>query len=590
MKIRQPIISILAHVDHGKTTLLDYIRSSHVAAKEAGGITQHIGATEVPVSTIKSICGDLIKKWNLDIKIPGLLFIDTPGHEAFTLLRRRGGSLADLVILVVDVTEGFKPQTDEVISILKHYKTPFVVAANKIDKLSGWSKCKDCCFADSFKRQRKDVQEALEMKIYQLMGQFGERGFNSNRFDKINDYTKEIAIVPVSGLTGEGVADLLTLVTGISQKFLEKKLEVDSKGEGKGTILEVKEVKGLGTTIDVILYDGIIKKGDELIIGDPTNLIVTKVKALLKVNPMKEMRVEKQFKPTDEVVAASGIKISATGLNNVIAGVPLRALREGSNIEAVKKEIEKEIEDVEIETEDAGVIIRADTIGALEAMVKILNEKSVPIKKAKIGAVTKKDAMALKGVDEKYRLIFAFNVDVMDDAEEEIKNNDIKVIRSEIIYRLIEDYDEYIADLKERKKEEVIASAQRPAKLRILHQFVFRQTKPAIIGFEVMGGVLTEGVKLMKPDGTEVGKVMQIQDKGENVKEAKVGVDVAVSIDGACYGRNIKETDLFLYTIINKKDYKTLMENRRLIAEHEFNVLEEIKDIMLKKDRLWDLV
>ncbi|MCK5322422.1 MAG: GTP-binding protein, partial [Candidatus Aenigmarchaeota archaeon] len=268
MKVRQPIVSIMAHVDHGKTSLLDYIRGgSQVTAKEAGGITQHIGATEIPLDKIKLICGDMISKLNIDFKIPGLLFIDTPGHAAFNLLRERGGSLADIAIVVVDVTEGCKPQTDEVLKILKTHKIPFIVAANKIDKISGWKSYNDECFASTFDKQREDIKTILDTKVYELIGQLHERGFSSERFDRVSDFTKQISIVPICAVTGEGVPELISMLAGLAQKFLEKQLEIDENGIGRGTILEVKEVKGLGTTADVILYDGIARKGDTLVIG-----------------------------------------------------------------------------------------------------------------------------------------------------------------------------------------------------------------------------------------------------------------------------------------------------------------------------------
>jgi translation initiation factor 5B len=161
--IRQPIVSVLGHVDHGKTSLLDYIRGSTVAAREAGAITQHIGATEVPINAIYNVCGELLK--GKKFTLPGLLFIDTPGHHAFTTLRIRGGSLADIAILIVDINEGFKPQTYESLRILKQYKTPFIVVANKIDAISGWQKT-DGIAKNRINNQRVNVKNIFEEKIY----------------------------------------------------------------------------------------------------------------------------------------------------------------------------------------------------------------------------------------------------------------------------------------------------------------------------------------------------------------------------------------------------------------------------------------
>lgn len=589
MPIRQPIISILGHVDHGKTTLLDYIRGSAVAKGEAGGITQHIGATEVPIDSIRKICGELIKKWKIRINIPGLLFIDTPGHEAFTLLRKRGGSLADIAILIVDVTEGIKPQTEESINILRQNNTPFVVAANKIDKISGWVEYKNECFLDTFSKQNKNVQEELDKKIYELIGQLFKAKFETERYDRIKDFKKQVAIVPISALSGEGVPDLLTALTGVTQKYLEKKLEIDVKGKGKGTILEVKEVKGLGKTIDIILYDGVMRKNDYLVIGNPGNVIETKIKALLKISPLKEIMVEKQFIPVKEVGAASGIKISALNLEEVVAGVPVIAVRNESEISKARKEVRKDIESIEMRTEKEGVIIRADTLGSLEAIIKTFNEMNVPIRKARIGAVNKKDVSELEEIDDKYRVVFAFNTNILPEADELSKKRKISIIKNNVIYRLSEDYEKYLKRIEEEKKRDVLEKVTLPAKIKILRKFIFRKSKPAIVGVKVKGGTIREGVKLIKENGEGIGEVKAVHDKGVNIKEASIGMEVAVSIDKAVIGRNVDENDTLL-TFLTKDDYKILKENENVLADNEKNVLEEIKEIMKKKDKYWDVV
>src|SRR3989338_9048939 len=134
--LRQPIIAILGNVDSGKTQLLDTIRNTAIVESEPGRITQSIGCSIIPIESIKKICGNMLENLKLEIKIPGFLIIDTPGHAAFTSLRKRGGNLADMAILVVDVNDGIKVQTIECIGILRQYKTPFVIALNKIDLIS----------------------------------------------------------------------------------------------------------------------------------------------------------------------------------------------------------------------------------------------------------------------------------------------------------------------------------------------------------------------------------------------------------------------------------------------------------------------
>ena len=353
--IRQPIVVTVGHSDHGKTTLLDKIRGTAVTSKEPGMLTQHVGASYITIDTIKKISGELLEKFNIKIEIPGLLFIDTPGHAAFISIRRRGSSIADLAILVIDVTEGIQEQTDESINILKHFKTPFVVAATKIDNIEGWIPQKTSSFLESFSKQPEWVRQRLDEKLYRIVGQLSERGFDSERFDRVSDFKKNVAIVPCSGITGEGISELLTVLSGLAQAFLKEQLEV-SKGVGRGSILEVKEVRGLGTTIDVILYDGEMKRGDWLIIGGKKP-IVTKIKALLKPPPSREIRIEKQFESVDHVYAASGVKISAPDLDKAIAGSPIATVHEGGKIEEIKKELQTGIEEIEFEKTGEGIIL-----------------------------------------------------------------------------------------------------------------------------------------------------------------------------------------------------------------------------------------
>ena len=290
MALRKLLITVLGHVDHGKTSLLDKIRRSTVAAGEAGAITQAIGVSIIPISVIEKICGALLNHMKGKITIPGFLTIDTPGHAAFTSLRKRGGSLADIAILVVDINEGFKPQTIESIEILKANKVPFVVAANKIDLQHGWLYDKDKILLKNIESLDYQHQGEFEKKMYELVGQFGELGIQAERFDRVQDYTKQVAIVPLSAFTGQGIPELLMVMTGLAQKFFEEKLELHEEDNAKGSILEVKEEKGLGVTIDTIIYDGNIKVNDTLIIGSMNEPIVTKVRALLEPKELSDLR------------------------------------------------------------------------------------------------------------------------------------------------------------------------------------------------------------------------------------------------------------------------------------------------------------
>jgi translation initiation factor 5B len=571
--IRSPIIVTVGHVDHGKTTLLDRIRGTAVTKLEPGMLSQHVGASYIPIETVKGICGGLLEKMKIKINIPGLLLLDTPGHAAFITLRRRGGAVSDLAILVVDVTEGFQEQTDESLAVLKEFKTPFVVAATKIDKIPGWFPYENSCFIDSFKKQREDVKDDVDKKIYQLVSQLAERGFNSERFDRVDDFTKQIVIVPCSSISGEGISELLMVLAGLSQQFLKKRLEVSNVG--RGAVLELKEVKGFGLTMDVILYDGKISKSDFLVIGgkEPT---VTRIKALLRPRHLQELRVEKQFESEDEVVAAAGIKIAAPDLENVISGSPIIAVKNEKDIEAAKKTVQKEVEEVQFIKEIEGVVVKADTLGSLEAMIKLLTEEGIPIRKAEVGQVTKQDVIELENVkDDLRKVVLAFNVKILEDAQLIAGDLRIGIFQSNIIYRIIDEYKQWCFKKKERELEEKLESVARPAQMKILKGFVFRVSSPAIFGVEVQKGLLKSGVTVKREDGKIIGKVKEIQKEGQVIKEAKAGEKVAVSMEEPTVGRQIEEGDV-LITVLSDGDRKILKEVFENLSESEKELLSEL--------------
>jgi translation initiation factor 5B len=570
-EIRSPILVALGHVDHGKTSLLDRVRGTAVAKTEPGLITQYISASYIPIQVIRGMCGSLMDAIKGGVEIPGLLWIDSPGHEAFTTLRKRGGAIADLAVLVIDVNEGFQPQTDESLNFLKQFKTPFVVAATKIDRMLGWNtNNKNACFFDSFKGQTDRAQEELETKLYKLIGQLGERGFPSDRYDRVDDYTKRIAVVPVSNVTGEGIPDLLMILAGVAQRYLKKRLET-TPGEGKGTVLEVKDYKGLGNTVDVILYDGGMRKGDNLVIGGEKT-VRTKVKALLEPEPLKELRMEKSFRPIDSVSAAAGIKISAPGLEKVIAGSPVRAVSNDRDIERAVKEVEAEVSEVEIETDREGFLLKADTLGSLEALIKTMREKGIKVRKAQVGAVTKSDVSEIRTLEEP--LIFSFGLKVPEDIAALAKDNNVMIFSSDIIYSLIEDYEKWSSEKKLREEEKLLASVSRPARVRVLPGYVFRQNKPAVFGIEVQKGILKPGVKLTKKGGI-VGEVKELQKEGDNVPEAEAGERLAISSPDMTVGKDIEEGDE-LEVFLNKHDKEVLEKLKHKLRGDEKELLEEV--------------
>ena len=583
---------ILVH----NTTLLDRIRRTKVAAKEAGGITQHIGATEVPIETVKTLAGPLIKLWKGEIKLPGLLFIDTPGHEAFTSLRARGGSLADLAVLVVDINEGFQPQTVESIEILRKNRTPFIVAANKIDRIKGWKVKEDEPFLMNVKKQDQRAVQELETKLWELIGKFYEMGFNANRFDRVQDFTRELAIVPISAKYGIGVPELLVLIAGLSQKYLEEKLKIEVGGPARGTILEVREELGLGTTIDVIIYDGTLRRDDTIVVGGKDKAIVTKIRALLKPKPLDEIRDPRfRFDQVEEVTAAAGIKIAAPGLEEALAGSPVIAARSAEEIEKAKEEILNQIQSVVISTGKVGVVVKADTLGSLEALSKELGEKNIPIRKADVGNVSKTDVMEALSVREeepKYGVVLGFNVKVNEDAEEVAKAKAVPIFVGNVIYKLIEDYEAWIKAEEERRKRELLKSVTFPGVIRLYpdERYVFRRSKPAIVGVEVVEGRIRPGVALIKQNGEKAGVIKSIKSKNDFVQEARKGDAVAVAIEGVMVGRHIHPGET-LYVDLSKNDVILLAKQLKSeLDESDIKALKMTAKVKAKRDPFWKAV
>ncbi len=579
--IRTPIISFLGHVDAGKTTLQDFIRKTAVVKSEPGAITQSIGASIVPAGTIRGLCGELLKQLKIELKVPGLLMIDTPGHAAFVSLRKRGGTLADLAVLVVDIKDGLMPQTLEAIEILKKFKTPFVIAANKIDAINGW-RPSDRLLLQCISSQDKAVQDRLDTLLYTLVGKLSELGLNSERYDRVDDYTKSLAIIPCSAKTGEGIPELLVMAAGLSQRFLGQRLEYSETVPAKGTILEVKQERGLGITLDVIIYDGILRKGDEIVIGSTGEPIVTRVKALLEPKPLSELHDSKtNFRHVEQAIAATGIKISAVGIENAVAGMPMLAA--GNDLENAKELIRKEIAELSIPLDDEGIVAKADTLGSLEALTTLLRQQGIKIKTAAIGEITRKDvsdAATSINTDPLSAVVIGFNV-----GRPSITTTSVQIITDNIIYTIIDRLNEWRAKEKASLESAAVKKITKPCKVMLLRGYVFRQSNPAIAGTEVLLGTLQSGARLMK-DGTPLTNVKEIQENKENVTEAGKGKQVAVAYEKITIGRQASEGDVF-YSFITENDFRKMKELKQYFSEDEKTALREIAAIMRKQNPLW---
>src|SRR3989344_1302271 len=565
--LRSPTCVFVGHVDHGKSSILDRIRGTSIVKGEAGGITQKISCSKVSIEHLKKLTGNLLNKLKFEITLPGILFIDTPGHASFTSLRKRGGNIADIAVLVIDIREGFKPQTIEAIEILKHYKTPFIVALNKIDLLSGWKGTINKSLIESINSQGEFVKNLLDQRLYEVVGKLYEHGFNAERFDRVQDYTKQVAIVPISALTQEGIAELLMIISGLAQKYLEEKLKVQMDEQGKGVVLEVNEQKGLGLVLNVILYDGSLKINDTVLVGGLSKIITSKIKS-----------ISEEGRSVKKADAASFIIISGSDFEGDVSGMPLRVANE--NLNEIKKEIQNEIKEVLVETDKEGIVVKADSVGSLEAVMFMLKEKKIKISKASIGEINKKDLVDTESQkDELNKVIIGFNVKNADIKE-------VKVITSDIIYRILEDLEKF----REEKAKEIelrqLGDITRPCKLVFLRNYIFRQNNPAVIGVEVFNGKLKVGMKFIKKDGSSIGEVKSIQSDGKGIGEIDKGKQVAISLPSVTVGKQIIEGDVF-YSNLTENNFKKLKDMKRFLNEDEIELLKEIINIKRKENPLW---
>ena len=590
---RQPIVAVLGHVDHGKTSVLDYIRSlgmdrqASVMAREAGGITQHIGATEVPARLLNELCSPLMG--GREFLSPGLLFIDTPGHHSFSTLRTRGGSLADIAILVIDLMEGCQPQTLESIRILKNAKTPFVVCANKVDRIHGWHCEEGRSAAESMKDQDAQAQGLFEQKFWHLVGQFGEQGFNLDMYNKISDYTQNIALVPCSAKEGEGMQDLLATTIGLAEKFLDEQLS-DVVGASEGTVLEMKEERGLGKTLDVILYRGQVSKGDEIVIATDQGSKVTRVRGLFRPRGMAEMRdAGDRWDSIETVKAAAGLKLAAPDLDGVLAGTTLRVLPDDQQLRQEIINAADEESEISIELEEEGIVIKADTLGGLEALAFELRnlDNPIPIRSAGIGPVNKRDLRGAENAsDPLQRVILGFSTSVQTETSEELEKEDcgVEYIGSDIIYHILEEFETWTEKRKQELEEEKREKIVYPGKIKILADHVFRRSGPAVVGVRILGGRLHVGQRLLTIEGANVGQIKSIRTGDTSHKEAIQGEEVAIAIQGATVGRGIDEEDILLVDV-PASHARRLRKLELTSAEQE--ILDELTALHRGENHFW---
>ena len=575
MEIRQPIVTVAGHVDHGKTSILDNLRGTSIQTKEAGGITQKISFTTLPKEVIKERAGKILEIFKIPLEIPGYLFIDTPGHAAFTNLRKRGGSLADIAIVVIDINDGIKPQTQEVLKILKLNKTPFIIALNKIDNISGWKTSENKTVYDNIETQAINVKNHFDEKFYILIGALNSYGINAELYSRIEDFTKNVAIIPCSAQTGEGMAEILAMLSALSQKFLKERISV--KEEGKGVILEVKKDKSINF-LESILYDGILRETDEIAIASFGDPIITKVRNMQEALPLN-----KGFKTRKEVKAATGVKLQITSKEEILPGMPFRVINK--NLEQIKEEFSKEISN-EIQTDEHGIFVKAESLGSLEALLVLLKEKRIPVIKASIGPITKKDIYIANSLPDEDKVILGFNVELAEDTEvDELKK--IKIITHEVVYKLIEDFEERRLNKQKEIERKKLKELPTISKVEIL-DFVFRNTNPAIFGVVISGGILKQDGEMINNLDKKIGRIKTIQHEKDTMSSAEKGKEVAISIPGVNFERQLKVGEK-LYSNLSEYQFRKFKEYKDLLSSDEKTVLQEIAQIKRKENITWGI-
>lgn len=586
---RSPIICVLGHVDTGKTKLLDYIRKTHVQDNEAGGITQQIGATFVPPFSIHEQAKYVKSK--AEVEIPGLLIIDTPGHESFTNLRSRGSSLCDIAILVIDIMHGIEKQTIESINLLKQRKTPFVVALNKIDRLYEWRTNIRKDIEDNVASQSTNTKLEFNKRAKEVIVQLAEQSINASLFWENPDPRQWVSLVPTSAHTGEGMGNMLNLIVHLTQTMLAKRIQYVADTLD-ATVLEVKAIPGLGTTIDVILINGKLREGDKVVLAGHDGPIVTNIRSLLVPQPLKELRVKSPYEELKVIYGSMGVKICAHDLEKAVAGLQMYIATSEAEIERLKALCWNQFSHAmkAIKCKPEGVYVQASTLGSLEALLEFLKESKIPYAGVRIGPVVKKDVMKASTMLEHspdHAVILAFDVKIERDAQEMADATGVKIFQAEIIYHLFDRFTEYKAKLKADRKEANRNKAVFPCKLRILPNCIFNKRDPIVVGVNIEDGILVPGTPIAVPskDLDLIGVVSTIEHDHKALESARKGQEVCIKIDHTSsdapklYGRHFDLNDI-LCSKITRDSIDVMKEHfRDDLEKSDWQLMIELKKL-----------
>ncbi|EFO26683.2 elongation factor Tu GTP binding domain-containing protein [Loa loa] len=589
--LRSPVICVLGHVDTGKTKMLDTIRRTNVQDGEAGGITQQIGATQVPAAAIierTKMVRDFIGH---EMKIPGLLIIDTPGHESFSNLRSRGSSLCDYAILVVDLMHGLEQQTLESFNLLRKRQTPFVIALNKIDRLYDYESNPRKDIYQHLKSQPLNTQLQFKELKDKVVLQFAEQGVNVVMANENRDLNEYISMVPTSAFLGDGIGNIMAHIVSDSQNRLAEKLayceELDC------TVMEVKSLPGLGTTIDVILVNGSLRVGDVIVLTGTDGAIITQIRELLMPQPLKELRVKNAYEHYQMIKGAQGIKILAKNLEKALAGLPIFVANREDELLVLKEDCEAQLSKalMAIKKKPEGVYVQASTLGSLEALLEFLRTQKIPYSNVNIGPVHKKDvqkAAAMLERKEEYACILAFDVRVDREVEQFAATEGVRIFSADIIYHLEDSFLKYREELKLKRRRQNEHLAVFPCKLRILPQHIFNARNPIVIGVSVDAGQLKRGVPLCVPskDSIFIGTVSSIERNHEQVEIARTGEEVCIKIENTTgeapklYGRHFTHQDTLVSRITRETIDVCKAHFRNDLSKADWQLVVQLKKVL----------
>ncbi len=595
--LKAPVCCIVGHIDAGKTSLLDKLRNSNVQAKEAGGITQHIGSTFFPIENIRKNCASIKGKFEVIHKIPGILMIDTPGHSEFQSLRDVGTSICDLGILIIDIEESVQEQTKEAIKLLKEKNIPFVIAVTKLDKIYGWTTTTSSNLRGALKEQSKDVAMILESKLEDIKYDLSKEEINAEFYFKNTKPEKVYSMIPVSSKTGEGIADILALLVYISQTWMIKKLTFKEKV--KCTIMESKYDQHLGYTIDVILSNGTLNVGDKFAVATSEGAKITTIRNILTPTPMTQLGKKTQWSYHDSVKASIGVKLIGSNLDGVYPGTHLQSIDATVSEEEAVKLVNEEIDKVwkSYVFESPGVFFSAQTFGELEAGYSIFKKAGINVAGAYIGSPSNKIidriCMNLDGKENEKlpenRMYFYFGPFNDVSVEEYAKTKEVKLLTSEVIYNLVDFY--------KKEREQIIKSRQNsnteavfPVQLSILKQYIFLKggNEHLLFGVKVKKGTLYKNTPIIVVGKNVIlGKVTNIQFNHKDQEKGLEGQEVCIRLDNPnklTYARHFDESDILIGNMtresidVLKRDFKDMVPKKDWLL-----VIEQMKILGIEK-------